>query len=139
MIYINHNIQLDENELSFEFVRSSGPGGQNVNKVATAAQLRFNLWQSTLPQDVKERLFLVAKNRINNEGELIIIAQRYRSREKNRKDAIDRLVKMIASVAEKPKIRKRRTRLSFAAKRKRLDEKKKTSEKKQSRRFKPEY
>jgi ribosome-associated protein len=140
MIYINHDIQLNDDEISFEFVRSSGPGGQNVNKVATAAQLRFNVGESTtLPQDVKERLYKIAKNRINNDNELIIIAQRFRSQDKNRKDAIERLTKLISSAAEEPKIRKRRTRLSLSAKRKRRDEKKKVSDKKQSRRYKPDY
>ena len=140
MIYINQDIQIPEKEIIFEFIRSSGPGGQNVNKVATAAQLRFNVETSpSLPQDVKERLYKIARNRINNEGELIITAKRYRTQEKNRKDAIERLIKLITSAAEKPKIRKRRTRLSLAAKKKRMEEKRKISDKKQKRRFKPEY
>jgi ribosome-associated protein len=140
MLYINQDIQIPEKELFFEFIRSSRPGGQNVNKVATAAQLRFNVEESpSLPQDVKERLLKIAKNKINNEGELVITAKRYRTQDKNRKDAIELLIKLITSAAEKPKIRKRRTRLSMAAKKKRMEVKRKTSEKKQARRFKAEY
>lgn len=140
MIYITEDIQIPDSEIVFEFIRSSGPGGQNVNKVATAAQLRFNVLQSpSLEQDVKERLLKLAKNRINNEGELVITAKRYRTQEKNRKDAVERLKKLITSAAQKPMLRKRRTRLSAAEKRKRLEEKRRISQKKQERKFKPEY
>lgn len=109
------NISLDEDELSFEFVTSSGPGGQNVNKLATCVQLRFDLGQSSsLPEYVKSRLALLAKNRINNDGVLIIKAQRFRSQIRNREDAVERLISMIIEAARVPEYR-RPTRPSRAS------------------------
>lgn len=123
MIEVTSKIHLHENELEFDFVRASGPGGQNVNKVASAAQLRFDVANSpSLPQDVRERLQKIAGNRINTEGVLIIEAKRYRSQTRNREDAVRRLVGLIRKAAEKPKPR-RKTKPSAAAKKRRVEEK----------------
>ncbi len=133
MIQINSHISIDMSELQFSFVRASGPGGQNVNKVATAVQLRFNIKQSeNLPEEVKQRLMKLAKNKINDKGELIIAARKYRTQHKNRKDAVERLIQLIQKGLEVPRQRKA-TRPSQAACEKRLDTKRKHSEKKQAR------
>jgi ribosome-associated protein len=109
-------------------VRASGPGGQNVNKVASAAQLRFDAKHSAaLPEDVRQRLLRLAGKRINEGGILVIEAKRYRSQERNRKDAIDRLVNLIRKAAAKPKSRKK-TKPTEASKRRRLEEKRRRSE-----------
>ncbi|HDQ46341.1 MAG TPA: aminoacyl-tRNA hydrolase [bacterium] len=106
MIPITPEIRLDESELSFEFIRSSGPGGQNVNKVATAAQLRFDVPHSkSLPAEVKARLITLAGNRLTKEGCLLIRAQRYRTQEQNRQDALARLATLIRKAAVRPKHR----------------------------------
>ena len=106
-IEITNEIAIESNELKFEFIRASGPGGQNVNKVATAVQLRFNVQANIeLSDEIKERLFHKAKNKINSDGVLIIEAKRYRSQEKNRKDAIARFVTLLQKACEKPKVRK---------------------------------
>lgn len=123
MIHINRNISLDESEIEEQFVRSSGPGGQNVNKVATAVQLRFNIAGSkSIPEEIKKRLFKQAGNRITEEGILIINAHRHRTQAQNRKDALDRLVKLIRNAARKPKIR-RITRPTLASIKRRLENK----------------
>lgn len=138
IIVVSPNITLQENELRFDFLRSAGPGGQNVNKVATAVQLRFDLHNSTsLPLEVKDRLTKIAGKRINQDGWLIIEAKRYRTQEGNRQDAVNRLVKLIQKAMEKPTERKP-TKPSKAAKDKRLEEKKRRSEIKRSRRSGPE-
>src|SRR5512138_3699527 len=107
MIEITPSFSLDENELQFTFIRSSGPGGQNVNKVATAAQLRFDLDRSTLPPEAKERLRHIATNKITTEGELILEAKRFRTQEQNREDALNRLVELLRRAFEKPKPRRK--------------------------------
>jgi ribosome-associated protein len=133
MLRVNRNITIQDEELDYQFILAGGPGGQNVNKVATAAQLRFNvLTSSSLPETVRERLLKIASTRINKEGELIITARRYRSQERNRQDATDRLVALVAKAAVKPKPRKKK-KPSLAAKKRRLDEKRKQSERKQKR------
>lgn len=131
---IHTNIfDLSENELKWDFVRSTGPGGQNVNKVATAVQLRFNIDASkSLSEDTKQRLKRLAGKRLTQDGDLIIIARRYRSQLQNREDALSRLSLLIEKAAEKPTVRKP-THLSLSAKRKRLEIKRRQSEKKKMR------
>lgn len=137
MIFINKNIEIADEEITEDFVRSSGPGGQNVNKVATAVQLRFNVRHSpSLPDDVKERLIKLAGKRMTEDGDLVLKAQRYRSQLKNREDALNRLIALIQKATEAPKPRKRK-KMSRAAKARRLEEKRKQSEKKQRRKFDP--
>ncbi len=125
---------IQPSELVFSFIRSSGPGGQNVNKVASAVQLRFNVKASqSLPESVKERLVHLAGHRVNDEGVLIIDARRFRSQLQNRRDALDRLEHLVHLASQKPKHRKMRTTLSRKAKAKRLEKKRYQSEKKQRR------
>jgi len=132
-ILITPYLSLDPAELEFSFIRSSGPGGQNVNKVATACQMRFNARRSpSLPNPVATRLLALAGSRVTNEGEIVITAQRFRTQEANRKDAIDRLVDMIAAAAVVPKKRVK-TKPSKASKQRRLESKKKRSTTKQHR------
>jgi ribosome-associated protein len=126
-------IELKESELSFEFVRASGPGGQNVNKVSTAVKLYFDVDGSpSLPPDVKRRLRVLAGRRINRNGILAIDARRFRTQEANRRDALERLLQLIGQAAVAPKTR-RPTRPGTAAKARRLDEKKKHAAVKQGR------
>ncbi len=123
MILVTRNFRIDEEELRFRFVRAAGPGGQNVNKVATAVQLRFDVTRSpSLPDAVRERLVRLAGRHVSRGGVLIIDARRYRTQERNRQDAIERLVRWLQRAAERPKPR-RKTAPSPAAKARRLDEK----------------
>mgnify|MGYP000988672638 CR=1 FL=1 len=134
MLIINSRVGIPEAELIETFVRSSGPGGQNVNKVASAVQLRFDVnHSSALPEDVKQRLKRLAGRRMTSEGEIIIEARRYRDQEKNRADARERLVALINRALEQPKPRKR-TRPSRSSVQERLDQKRKHSERKKMRR-----
>src|SRR5271167_2189245 len=106
MIRINRNIEIDERELEWEFIRASGPGGQNVNKVSTAVRLRFDVRGSaSLPPDVRERLIRMAGKRVGEDGYLMIHARRCRTQESNRRDAIERLVELIDQACERPKPR----------------------------------
>jgi ribosome-associated protein len=123
MLEITPSLKLDERELEIDFVRASGPGGQNVNKVATAAQLRFSLRASSLPDDVKTRLSRLAGKRVSNEGILLIEAKRFRTQEQNREDAIQRFAELVRKATVLPKHRKK-TKPSAASKEKRLKEKK---------------
>ncbi|WP_142847703.1 alternative ribosome rescue aminoacyl-tRNA hydrolase ArfB [Telmatospirillum sp. J64-1] len=133
MIPITRRIALDESELDFRFVRASGPGGQNVNKVSTAVELRFDLARSpSLPDDVKDRLAQLAGRRLTQDGVLVIDAQRFRSQDMNRKDAVERLVELIRQALHKDPPR-RATRPSLSAKRRRMDEKSKRGETKRGR------
>ncbi|QTA82419.1 Peptide chain release factor class I domain-containing protein [Desulfonema limicola] len=130
MIKINSQIYIDKNEIQEDFVRSSGPGGQNVNKVATAVQLRFDVNNSScLPDDVRSRLFEIAGRRITSQGILIIDARQFRTQEQNRRDAQQRLITLIQKAAEEPAIRQR-TKPTRAAKLKRLEKKRHISLKK---------
>ena len=134
MIQITDTVWFNEDEIQLDFMRSSVPGGQNVNKVSTAVQLRFNVHQSdTLTEEIRQRLIQIAGRKMTEDGVLIIKAQRFRSQEKNRKDALDRLVELIRKATIKPKPR-RKTRPSPAARERRLSTKKKRGEIKRQRR-----
>ncbi|MBF0269711.1 MAG: aminoacyl-tRNA hydrolase [Alphaproteobacteria bacterium] len=127
MIRITHRIAIDEKEIEEQFVRSSGPGGQNVNKLSTAVQLRFDVRGSpSLPEDVKERLEKLAGRRMTQEGVLVITAQRHRTQERNRQDGLERLIDLIRQ-AVPPPVPRRPTRPTLASKRRRLDDKGKRS------------
>ncbi|MBW2094403.1 MAG: aminoacyl-tRNA hydrolase [Deltaproteobacteria bacterium] len=134
MIIITPDIAIDEREIKEEFVRASGPGGQNVNKVATAVQLKFDVANSpSLPQGVRQRLIRIAGKRMTAEGVLVIDARRYRTQGQNRRDARERLAELIRLASERPRPRKR-TRPSTAAKRRRLEYKRRIAVKKKMRR-----
>jgi ribosome-associated protein len=124
MIHVTSDIQIDENELHLEFVRSSGPGGQHVNKVSTAVQLRWNAQASpALSTAAYARLKRLAGKKVTDEGILIIQAARFRSQERNRQDALDRLIQLVGKAAERPK-RRRKTRPTKASKERTLAAKK---------------
>lgn len=122
MLRITGTLAIDEHELEERFIRTSGPGGQNVNKVASAVQLRFGLAASALPEDVKRRLARLAGRRLSADGVLTIEANRFRTQERNREDARQRLVELVRRAAEPPKPRKP-TKPTLASKRRRLEAK----------------
>ncbi len=122
MIRINARIVIDEDAISESFVRASGPGGQNVNKVATAVRLRFEPATSGLPQDVQARLRSLAGRRLTQQGEVLITAQRFRTQERNRQAAIETLIRLIERAAEPP-VPRIATRPTAASHRRRLQSK----------------
>lgn len=133
MIRITPTLSLNDDEVSFTFVRGGGPGGQNVNKLATTAQLRFDVANSpSLSEAVKRRLVRLAGSRMTTEGELLIDAHRHRTQQMNRDDALERLVELIARAATPPRPRKK-TRPTKGSKLRRLDSKRQRSELKRGR------
>jgi ribosome-associated protein len=139
MIRITDHIAIDESELTESFVRASGPGGQNVNKLATAVQLRFDVRHSrSLPADVRARLAALAGRRLTQDGVLVIIAQRHRTQERNREDARARLVELIRAAAVVPK-RRRLTKPTAASRERRIESKKRRSGVKRLRGVKPSF
>lgn len=123
MIRITHRLAIDEREIEESFIRASGPGGQNVNKLATAVQLRFDVRRSpTLPQDVRARLEALAGKRLSKDGVLIITAQRHRTQERNRGEALDRLVELVRRAAVPP-VPRRPTKPTAGSRRRRLEAK----------------
>jgi ribosome-associated protein len=134
MIRITDNIIIDEKEIKEDFIRASGPGGQNVNKVATAVHLRFDVRNSpSLPDDVRGRLVRLAGRRITGDGILIIKAGRFRTQDRNRQDAIDRLIDLIQRASVIPKAR-RKTSPTLSSRKRRMEEKHRRGDIKRSRR-----
>ena len=135
MLQITPNIKISENELHFDYIRASGPGGQNVNKVATAVQLRFDIFASSLPEKVKVRLIRLAGKRMTREGILVIEAKQFRTQEQNREDAIRRFANLVRRSLMKPKPRKK-TKPTKASREERIKAKKKRGDIKKSRQSK---
>ena len=137
MIRVTDQIEIDEREIEESFVRASGPGGQNVNKLSTAVRLRFDVAGSpSLPDDVRARLKGLAGRRLTKDGVIVIVAEQYRTQDRNRADALERLLELIRRAAERP-IPRRTTRPPKSSKRQRLEGKKRRSRVKDLRRVKP--
>jgi ribosome-associated protein len=133
MLKITPTLQLDENEPRFDYIRASGPGGQNVNKVAPAVQLRFDIINShSLPSNIKGRLIQLAGNRVNADGVLLIEAKRYRTQQQNREDALQKLSELVRRASERPK-KRTKTKPTRASNVARLKEKKRRGEIKRQR------
>jgi ribosome-associated protein len=137
MLQVTDELSIDERAIDEVFVRASGPGGQNVNKVASAVQLRLDLARAGLPAGVRSRLERLAGRRLAQDGTLIITAQRHRTQERNREDALGRLIELVRRAAEPPKPR-RPTRPTLASRRRRLEAKARRSRLKGDRAAKPD-
>jgi len=139
MIHVTAHIAIDEREIEESFVRSSGPGGQNVNKLSTAVQLRFDVRHSpSLADDVRQRLERLAGSRLTRDGTLVIIAQRHRTQARNRRDALDRLIDLIRQAAIAP-VKRRPTRPTRASRERRIEGKKRRAGVKHLRRVRPSF
>lgn len=133
MIKVNNKISINENELKFDFIRASGPGGQNVNKVSTAVQLRFNIMTSkSLNEHEKALIIQCLRKKVTNEGILIIEAKRFRTQEKNKQDAVERLISLIIKCTKIKKPR-RKTKIPKSVMEKRIEGKKRKAETKKLR------
>ena len=123
LLRITRSIAIDEDDIEFDFVRASGPGGQNVNKLSTAAQMRYDTKRLTLPEDMALRLERLAGQRMTKDGVIVIHAQRFRTQERNRADAIERLMELFKEAAIRPVVR-RATKPTLGSKKRRLEGKK---------------